>query len=204
MTMPTPEQAARRVDRLVEIARAFADDPDNSERRFAYVKATFNLDWTAATIVALADSLGGPQDDVGLKTIGWAALATNSNIRLWSRNKSQVQQFASQHGCELVRIGYLVGNDITRLLATSILVRDHARPSNWEEFDDEHPQESALHAAAWRALDDALAAVAETPHGRAARLIDRIADLNPGASEIGAGMLAQLVTEARAIRGDAA
>lgn len=54
MTTPTPEQAARRADRIVEIARAFVADPNNDEKRLAYLKATFNLDWTAAVIVHLA------------------------------------------------------------------------------------------------------------------------------------------------------
>ena len=55
MTTPTPEQAARRAGRIVEVARAFVADPNDDEKRLAYLKATFNLDWTAAVIVALAD-----------------------------------------------------------------------------------------------------------------------------------------------------
>lgn len=56
MTTPTPEQAARRAPRVVEIARAFVADPSNDEKRLAYLNATFNLDWTAAVVVALADA----------------------------------------------------------------------------------------------------------------------------------------------------
>jgi len=55
VTTPTPEQAARRAGRIVEVARAFVADPNDDEKRLAYLKATFNLDWTAAVIVALAD-----------------------------------------------------------------------------------------------------------------------------------------------------
>lgn len=54
MTTPTPEQAARRSERIVEIARAFVADPNDDAKRLAYLKATFNLDWTAAVIVHLA------------------------------------------------------------------------------------------------------------------------------------------------------
>lgn len=51
----TPEQANRRADRIVELARAFVADPNDDGRRLAYLKATFNLDQTAEAIVALAD-----------------------------------------------------------------------------------------------------------------------------------------------------
>lgn len=55
MTMPTPEQAAKRVSRIVEASRAMLADPSNMDVRRDYLRATFNHDWTAASIVALAD-----------------------------------------------------------------------------------------------------------------------------------------------------
>lgn len=46
--------SAERVKRLVEAASAFSGDPNDDEKRLAYLKATFNLDRTAPLIVALA------------------------------------------------------------------------------------------------------------------------------------------------------
>lgn len=53
--MLTPEQAARRADRVVEVARAFVADLNDDAKRLEYLKATFNLDLTAQVIVHLAD-----------------------------------------------------------------------------------------------------------------------------------------------------
>lgn len=61
----TPERTARLAERVVEIARAFAADPNNDAKRLAYLKATFNLDQTAEVIVYLAE-------------IGMPALATRA------------------------------------------------------------------------------------------------------------------------------
>lgn len=55
MTMPKPERIERAANRIVEHARAIVADPDNMDVRRDYVRATFNLDWTAAAIVLLAD-----------------------------------------------------------------------------------------------------------------------------------------------------
>lgn len=65
MTMPKPEQARLRADRVLEAARALVAEPDNMEKRQAYVRATFNVDWTAAAIVALADQALTPVAGVG-------------------------------------------------------------------------------------------------------------------------------------------
>ena len=51
------EIVARRVIRLVEIARAFNADPNDDAKRLAFLKATFNLDQSAAQITALAEAL---------------------------------------------------------------------------------------------------------------------------------------------------
>ncbi len=72
----TPEQLQRRADRIVDIARAFVADPDNDERRLAYLKATFNLDNTAAVIVALADRTGQEGSAVSDGPLGPHALGT--------------------------------------------------------------------------------------------------------------------------------
>jgi len=63
---PKLDQATPKgVVRLVEIARAFHADPNDNDRRLAFLKATFNLDRTAALIVALADAPPlPPQDDL--------------------------------------------------------------------------------------------------------------------------------------------
>jgi hypothetical protein len=53
--MPTPERLGPYADRLLIAARAFVADPENMAKRTAYMRATFNLDWTAAAIVTLAD-----------------------------------------------------------------------------------------------------------------------------------------------------
>lgn len=50
----TPEQLDRKADHLLDLARAMGADPNNIEVRRAYLRATFNLDWTAAAIVHLA------------------------------------------------------------------------------------------------------------------------------------------------------
>lgn len=50
-----PEHIQRHADRLLERARTFADDPNDMDKRVAYMRAAFNHDWTAAAIVALAD-----------------------------------------------------------------------------------------------------------------------------------------------------
>ncbi|MGA0604929.1 hypothetical protein ACO2Q0_02930 [Phenylobacterium sp. VNQ135] len=65
MTMPTPEQAARKAVRIVEVARAMLVDPNNMEKRRTYMQATFNIDWTAAAIVSLARSRCGLCHGVG-------------------------------------------------------------------------------------------------------------------------------------------
>lgn len=44
----------RRIDRIVEAARAMVADPNNLEVRGQYVRATFNHDWTASVIAELA------------------------------------------------------------------------------------------------------------------------------------------------------
>lgn len=53
--MPTPEQARKHGQRLLEAARAVVAEPNDMERRTDYLRAVFNLDWTAAAIVCLAD-----------------------------------------------------------------------------------------------------------------------------------------------------
>lgn len=54
---PIADRATPRgVERLVELARAFHAEPNAHDRRLAFLKATFNLDRTAALIVALADA----------------------------------------------------------------------------------------------------------------------------------------------------
>lgn len=53
--MPTPERIGAYADRLVERARAMAAEPMNMAAREAYIRAAFNLDWTAAAIVHLAE-----------------------------------------------------------------------------------------------------------------------------------------------------
>jgi len=55
VTTPTPEQAARHAERIVEAARTMLADPDNMEKRRNYMQRVFNIDWAAAAIVALAD-----------------------------------------------------------------------------------------------------------------------------------------------------
>lgn len=55
---PVADRASPRgVERLVEVARAFHADPNSDEARLTFLKATFNLDRTAALIVALADEV---------------------------------------------------------------------------------------------------------------------------------------------------
>ena len=55
MTVPTkPEHSLRYAYRLVARAYAVTQDPENMEKRRAFAHATFNIDWTAAAIVALA------------------------------------------------------------------------------------------------------------------------------------------------------
>lgn len=57
---PVGDRATPRgVERLVEVARAFHANPNDDDCRLTFLKATFNLDRTAALIVALAD---GPKD----------------------------------------------------------------------------------------------------------------------------------------------
>jgi hypothetical protein len=53
--MPTPQQAERKAVNIVAAARALVTDPNNEKVRREYMHATFNLDWTAAAIVALAE-----------------------------------------------------------------------------------------------------------------------------------------------------
>lgn len=54
---PLSDRATPRgVERLVEVSRAFHAAPNDSEARLTFLKATFNLDRTAALIVALADA----------------------------------------------------------------------------------------------------------------------------------------------------
>lgn len=43
---------------IVERARVMLADPDNMEKRLSYVRAVFNIDWTAAVIVSLAEKAG--------------------------------------------------------------------------------------------------------------------------------------------------
>jgi len=50
----SPEALARLTARIVAAARAMASDPNDMETRANFVRATFNHDWTAAVIVALA------------------------------------------------------------------------------------------------------------------------------------------------------
>lgn len=61
MTMPKPEQIERAAERIVERARAMVAEPESMEARRDYMRATFNLDWTAAAIVWLANRAGAPQ-----------------------------------------------------------------------------------------------------------------------------------------------
>lgn len=55
MTMPTPQQAEKKAVNVVAAARALVADPDNLKLRSEYMHTVFNIDWTAAAIVALAD-----------------------------------------------------------------------------------------------------------------------------------------------------
>ena len=36
--------------------------------------------------------------------VGWAALAPNGNVRLWSRDRTRVEEMASVYGLEVVRL----------------------------------------------------------------------------------------------------
>lgn len=62
MTMPTPEKIDAYAERLLARARALVDDPEDETKRREYLRATFNLDWTAAAIVHLADFRNIPED----------------------------------------------------------------------------------------------------------------------------------------------
>lgn len=50
----------RRTETIVAAARAMIADANNMSARTQYVKATFNHDWTASVIVALAERAGEP------------------------------------------------------------------------------------------------------------------------------------------------
>ena len=51
---------ARRTETIVAAARAMVADANDLSLRGRYVRATFNHDWTAEVIVALADRAGEP------------------------------------------------------------------------------------------------------------------------------------------------
>jgi len=57
MTMPTPQKIGKYAERLVAAARGLDAEPDNMKAREAYMRAAFNLDWTATAVVSLADAL---------------------------------------------------------------------------------------------------------------------------------------------------
>lgn len=54
MTMPPAIMPQKRIDHVVAAARAVVADPENMDTRRDYMRAVFNIDWTAAVIVALA------------------------------------------------------------------------------------------------------------------------------------------------------
>lgn len=41
---------------------------------------------------------------VAIKTVGWAALARNGNIRFWHADEMKVHDFACRHSCDVVRL----------------------------------------------------------------------------------------------------
>lgn len=54
MTMPKPEQVEPYAERLLLAARELVANPNDMAVRTRYLRAAFNLDWTAAAIVYLA------------------------------------------------------------------------------------------------------------------------------------------------------
>jgi hypothetical protein len=53
--MPTQDQAHRAAARLIAASRAVVTEPDSLDRRQDLVRVAFNIDFTAAAIVLLAD-----------------------------------------------------------------------------------------------------------------------------------------------------
>jgi len=57
MTMPKPGQLESYASRLLLAAREMVANPNDMAARDAYVRAAFNLDWTAAAIILLTDKI---------------------------------------------------------------------------------------------------------------------------------------------------
>ena len=55
MTMPTDDRIPAYADRLLENARQVVAEPDNLSARRRFAMSSFNIDWTAAAIILLAE-----------------------------------------------------------------------------------------------------------------------------------------------------
>lgn len=92
-------------------------------------------------------SVGGEGEAVAIKTEGWAALAQNRNIRLWSADFDTVHTFAMFNGCEVVRLvspspemGEISAQEIANMIFEGIWPRgeviDGVMTTVWDGLDE--------------------------------------------------------------------
>lgn len=125
MTTPTPEQARRRAERIVERARAVLADPNNMDVRRDYMRAVFNIDWTAAAIVALADQPSPSRE--GEAPVAWAVRHPEDPDELeWAH-------CADPHHPPLTEGDYAAGWTAEPLFAAAWRGEDKARKPNPKE-----------------------------------------------------------------------
>lgn len=79
MTMPTPEKIDAYAERLLDRAKALVDDPEDEAKRREYMRAAFNLDWTAAAIVHLALSSASMTTPLGGVAPGNSGMNPNTS-----------------------------------------------------------------------------------------------------------------------------
>ena len=102
------------------------------------------LDLQSVLAALSPPSTGGEGEAVALKTTGWAALAQNRNIRLWSADFDTVHTFAMFNGCEVVRLvspspemGEISAEEIAQFLHDEVDLPDKVVSGQWPLHDDD-------------------------------------------------------------------